>query len=203
MEFVKATVTIRGTSPYAQSRMHDTPKLPGEAADAHEERTWMERMHVKILNRGKPSERRTVVIPAASINQAMAAAAKFLNKKIPGQRNSTWTKHFVAGLAVVNDIDLEQRPEDCRRQKINANSDGIRGSGKRVTRSFPTFDDWEVTFDVMVFDPIITEDIFTEVLNAAGLFVGIGQFRPENLGTNGRWEVIQIKWEDNRQSEAA
>lgn len=198
MNVTKAVVTLRSTAPYTQSRKHDTEKLEGESANAHEERTWKERMHVRIINKGKPNERRTVVMPASGMNQSIAAAAKFLNKKIEGQRNSTWTKHFVAGVAVLQDIDLHLDPDDCIRRTINANADGVRGSGKRVTRHFPQFMEWEATFEVMVLDPLITEAIFTEVLEAAGLFVGVGQHRPEQLGTNGRWEVIKIDWQDAR-----
>lgn len=198
MNVTKAIIKLHSSSPYAQSRKHDTPKMEGESANAHEERTWKERMHVKTINRGKANERTTVVIPASGMNQAIAAAAKFLNRKIEGQRNSTWTKHFVAGIAVLQDIDLNISPNDCRRQAINAHANGVRGSGTRVTRFFPTFDEWEATFEVMVLDPLITESIFTEVLEAAGLFVGVGQFRPEQLGTNGRWEVYSIDWQDAR-----
>jgi hypothetical protein len=198
MNLTTAVVTLRSSSPYSQSRKHDTPKLEGESANAHEERTWKERMHVRTFNKGKPTERKTVVMPASGMNQAIAAAAKFLNKKIGGQGNSTWTKHFVAGIAVLADIDLNINPDDCRRQAINAHANGVRGSGTRVTRFFPTFDEWEATFEVMVLDPLITEAIFSEVLEAAGLFVGVGQHRPEQLGTNGRWEVVSIDWQDAR-----
>jgi hypothetical protein len=198
MNLTKAVVTLRSTAPYSQSRKHDSAKLEGESANAHEERTWKERMHVRTFNKGKPTERRSVVIPASGFNQTLAAAAKFLNKKIEGQRNSTWTKHFVAGIAVLADVDLHISPDDCRRQAINAHATGVRGSGTRVTRFFPTFDEWEATFEVMVLDPLITEAIFTEVIEAAGLFVGVGQHRPEQLGTNGRWELVKIDWQDAR-----
>ena len=198
MHVTTALVTLRSTSPYSQSRKHDTDKIEGEGPDAHEKRTWKERMHVRVFNRGKANERISVVMPAAGINQALASAAKFLNRKIEGQRNATWTKHFVAGVAVTKDIDLKIKPEECRCQSINAHANGVRGSGTRVTRYFPTFDEWEATFEVMVLDPLITESIFTEVLEAAGLFVGIGQHRPEQLGTNGRWEVVNVDWQDSR-----
>src|SRR4051812_42359491 len=124
MNITKAIVTLASSSPYSQSRKHDTPKLEGESANAHEERTWRERMHVRTFNKGKANQRDSVVMPASGMNQAIAAAAKFLNKKIEGQRNSTWTKHFVAGIAVLADIDLNINPSECRRQTINAHANG-------------------------------------------------------------------------------
>ena len=201
MIMTKAVVHLRSSAPYSQSQKHNEPKLEGESPDAYERRTWENKMHVRTFNKGKPSERRSVVIPASAMSQAIAAAAKFLNKKIPGQKNATWTKHFVAGVAILADIDLNIDPATRRCQEINAHSNGVRGSGSRVTKLIPTFDEWEASFEVIVFDPIITEGIFTEVIEAAGLFVGIGQHRPECLGTNGRWEVDSIEWIDARQSQ--
>lgn len=195
----KAVVTLNGTAPYSQSRKHDLEKLEGESSAAYEERTWTERMHVQVFNKGKPTERRSVVIPASGMNQALAAAAKFLNRKIEGQRNTTWTKHFEAGIAVSENISLNIDPSERRRVAIPAHATGVRGSGTRVTRSFPTFDEWSATFDVIILDPLITESIFAEVVEAAGLFIGIGQYRPQNLGTNGRWEIVSIDWQDPRE----
>lgn len=199
MDLTRAVVTLNSTSPYSQSRKHDTQKLEGESPDAHEKRTWMERMHVKTKTAKDGTKVKTVVIPAAGVSQAVAAAAKYLNRKIEGQRNSTWTKHFVAGVAILEDLDINQAPDTCRRQMINAHANGVRDSGTRVTRYFPTFDEWTATFEVVIFDPLITESIFTEVFEAAGLFVGVGQFRPQNGGTNGRWMVDKVVWNDARQ----
>jgi hypothetical protein len=33
----------------------------------------------------------------------------------------------------------------------------------------------------------------------AGMFIGIGRFRPEKGGTNGRFKIASIEWTDNRQ----
>jgi hypothetical protein len=57
---------------------------------------------------------------------------------------------------------------------------------------------WAATFDVIVLDPIISAEIFEEMLTMAGMFIGIGRFRPEKGGTNGRFRVESIKWTDNR-----
>jgi hypothetical protein len=58
---------------------------------------------------------------------------------------------------------------------------------------------WSATFDVIILDPIISEDIFREMLTMAGMFIGVGRFRPEKGGTNGRFKIEEIKWQDNRQ----
>jgi hypothetical protein len=37
------------------------------------------------------------------------------------------------------------------------------------------------------------------MLTMAGMFIGIGRFRPEKGGTNGRFKIESIDWQDNRQ----
>jgi hypothetical protein len=51
---------------------------------------------------------------------------------------------------------------------------------------------------VFILDPIITEDVFREMVEIAGMFIGIGRFRPEKGGTNGRFRIKSLVWTDNR-----
>ncbi len=188
-----ARVTISGITPLSQSRQHDEPKLDGERPDDYDKRTW--RSKLNVANRdGKP----TVVIPAHGLHQAIAAAAKYSKRQIPGQGKATWTAKFTAGITLLEDPALNIDPATVDAVTISANADGIRGSGKRVPRKFPVIPQWSATFDVVILDPIITEEVFREMLAAAGMFVGIGRFRPEKGGTNGRFRVDSVQWSDNR-----
>jgi len=189
-----ATLTIQGLTPYSQSFKHDEPKLEGESLDAYDARTWRAK-----LNTAKRGGLSTVVIPAHGLHQSIAAAAKYSKRQIPGQGKATWTAKFLSGISMLEDPALNINPEDVPSITINANADGVRGSGKRVTRRFPIMNDWSATFDVYILDPIITEDVFREMVDIAGLFIGIGRFRPEKGGTNGRFKIERLIWQDNRQ----
>ena len=187
-----ATVTIEGISPLSQSRQHDEPKLEGETPDLYDIRTWREKLNVSAIT-GR------VILPAHGIHQAIASAARYSGKQIPGQGKKTWTAKFTTGIAILSEVETNLKPEDAQMIVISANTDGIRGSGRRVPRRFPIFYSWSATFEVYILDPIITEAVFREMLELAGMFVGIGRFRPENGGQNGRWRVADIRWQDNRQ----
>lgn len=187
-----ATVTIVGVSSLSQSKQHDDPKLEGEGPNEYDARTWRSKLNVN-------PKTGTVVIPAHGMHQAIIAAAKYSGEQIPGQGKKTWTAKFTTGLAFVTDPDTGLKPEDAVQVVISANTDGVRGSGKRVLRRFPMFTEWSATFDVYILDPIITEAQFRKILEVAGMFIGIGRFRPEKGGTNGRWRVEKIVWQDNRQ----
>jgi len=188
-----ATVRITGITPLSQSRQHDEPKLEGERPDDYDKRTWRSKLNVSERD-GK----QTVVIPAHGLHQAIASAAKYSKRQIPGQGKATWTAKFTAGITLLEDPALNIDPATVDAVTISANADGIRGSGKRVPRKFPVMPKWSATFDVIVLDPIISAEIFEEMLTMAGMFIGIGRFRPEKGGTNGRFRVESIKWTDNR-----
>jgi hypothetical protein len=196
MQVSIATLTIRGISPYSQSRQHDEPMLEGESRDDYDKRTWPAKLNVSTVSG-------TVIIPAHGFHQALIAAAKYTGKQIPGQGKKTWTAKFTTGLALLSDIDTGIDPATVPSITISANADGVRGSGKRVPRRFPQMPEWRATFDVHILDPIITEAIFREMVDVAGMFIGIGRFRPEKGGTNGRFRIEALKWQDNRRPLAA
>lgn len=188
-----ATVTITGMTPYSQSHQHDEPKLEGESHEAYDVRTWRSKLNTA------DRDGHTVVIPAHGFHQAIAAAAKYSKRQIPGQGKATWTKKFESGISLLEDPSLGVDPASVQCITISANADGVRGSGKRVTRRFPIVNEWQTTFDVYILDPIITEDVFREMLEITGMFIGLGRFRPEKGGGNGRFKITALKWADNRQ----
>lgn len=181
-----ATIKITSASPLTQSRKHDAPKLEKELADAYEQRTWKMKAHVNTEGQ--------VEIPAFSIKCAVTAAAKYMGDQIPGKGKSTWTKKFQCGLLIPANPVTDKTAADITPVTINANSDGVRGSGKRVFRTFPQLLKWSATFDVLICDEIITREVLERYLTAAGQFIGIGQYRPENGGTNGRFSVEIVRF---------
>lgn len=190
-----ATITITGIAPLSQSRQHDEPKLEGENHEDYDKRTWRHKLSVAEVD-----GRQTVVLPAHGIHQAMINAAKYCKRQIPGQGKATWTKKFESGISILENPALNIDPETVPVVTISANADGVRGSGKRVPRRFPVMaPGWEATFDVWILDPIITEEVFREMAEIAGMFIGLGRFRPEKGGTNGRFKVSKLAWQDNRQ----
>jgi hypothetical protein len=185
-----ATVVIEGTTPYSQSRMHDTPKQEKERPDDYEQRTWREKSSADADG--------TIVIPAMALKQALDTVAKRLGEQIPGKGKSTYTKHFTGGVMCTGDVRLEGWMKDTVPSvTINANSDGVRGSGKRVKHTFPQIPaGWQGTAEFVVLDNTVTNEVFERHINEAGRFTGIGRFRPENGGLNGRFVIKSIKWSE-------
>ena len=186
-----ATLTIEGITPLSHSRQHDEPMLEGENRDAYDQRTWRSKLNTNDAG--------MVTIPAHGLMQCVTSAARYSKRQIPGQGKATWTKKFEAGIAILEDPVTNVIAADVQPVTISANADGVRGSGKRVPRRFPIMPKWQFTVDIYVLDPIITQEILREMFEIAGMFVGIGRFRPEKGGTNGRFRIAALKWQDNRQ----
>ncbi len=190
-----AVVTLKSLSPYSQSRQHADEKEHKETHDAYEKRTWRSKAHATPDGH--------MFIPPTAFTQGMAAAAKFNPRKIEGRGKSTYTKHFRSGLMVTEGPVLDELVADVPGEWINANSDGVRGSGKRVQRCFPTIQSWGATVTFYVLDDTITADVFADTLREFGQFIGIGRFRPENGGFYGRFEAMRIAWEGAAADELA
>jgi hypothetical protein len=178
--------SIEGLSPYSPSRAHETPALDKETKDAYEDRTWREKGHYAADGR--------LYIPPMAFKQSLDIAAKMLGRQIPGKGKATYTKFFLSGVLCMDPVMLQATRETVACERIHANADGVRGSGKRVWRKFPRVDEWSsvVTFHVVAAE--LTKDVFEEALEQSGAFVGIGRFRPQNGGFFGRFAVTGTKW---------
>lgn len=187
MKVCKAT--IKSVTPFSASRQHDLPKLEKERADEYEARTWREKLRFDASG--------NAFAPAIAFKMALDSAAKFLSIQVPGKGKATFTKHFLSGVLCASDLPLGVTRDTVGSVTISANADGVRGSGKRVKRTFPLVPEWGGELEFYVLDDTISKDIFERVLKETGRFIGIGQYRPQQGGTNGRFEVVKTAWSES------
>lgn len=189
-----ARAQLESIAPYSQSRFYamENPKLSRssgsttESGADYEERTWRDRVHV--------NEAGNIVIPPMAFKNCIAEIAKYLGVQIPGKGKSTYTKHFEAGVMVLEGLTLPETKATVEGEWLHVPSDGRRGGPKRVPKCFPVIRKWsgDVTFHVL--DDVITADVFEQHLRDAGNFIGIGRFRPRNNGYYGRFKVNKVAW---------
>lgn len=180
--------TLASVSPYSQSRHYtDPPKNEKESARDYEARTWQNRCHVG--DDGK------IFIPPMAFKNCLSEAAKYLGIQIPGKGKERYTKHFEAGILVLEALVLSVKKTDVKGEWLFVPADGKRGGGKRVEKCFPLIHEWEgeVTFHIL--DETITNKVFEQHLREAGNFIGIGRFRPRNNGFYGRFKIVKLEWQ--------
>jgi hypothetical protein len=176
---------LKSKSPYSQSRHYTADKLEKEQPADYERRTWRNRMHV--------SDDGEVFIPPMAIKNCLQDAAKFLSIQIPGKGKATYTKHFEAGVLVVDELMLGINANDVAGEELFVPSDGRPGGGKRVLKVFPLIPKWEAEATIHVVDETITEDVLKRHLDEAGTLIGMGRFRPRKRGFYGRFDVVSLK----------
>jgi hypothetical protein len=181
-----ARCNLVSMSPYSQSKYIREKKTRDETHEDFEKRSWPERCHW--------TEDGHVFIPATCFKNALAEAAKYKSIQIPGKGKSTYTKHFEAGVMVLEGLELPVTRETLQHEWLHVPSDGRRGGTTRVEKCFPLFMHWEGEVEFLIFDEIITREVFEEHLSDAGKFIGIGRFRPRNNGTYGRFRVESLTW---------
>lgn len=181
-----AIAELASATPLYMSKPHNVPKEDKESHDAHEKRTWREKLHY--------NEEEYVILPAVAFQHNIQAAAKYLSLKIPEQGQKTYTAKFKAGIMVADDLVTTIKKEDVKPHEIFVNADGVRGSGKRVWKTFPRIPEWSGTVTYYILDEVITEEYFRTHLEAAGKFIGMLSFRPQNGGSYGRFSVESVDW---------
>lgn len=183
----RAIVSIKGTAPLSQSKQHQAEWLDGESNEDFDKRTWREKCNY--------DDGGIVFVPAMAFKQAMDTAAKRLAIADPDNKRANLTKYFVSDVICENNLSLGVRKEDMPSIRISANVDGVRGSGKRVPRTLPQIQEWAGQTSFLIMEEKIKPEIFQKVLVTAGRSIGVGQFRPEKGGLNGRFEISKIKFE--------
>ena len=178
---------IVGVAPISFSAPVQSIKATGESHDAFEERTWRERLHVN--GDGE------VFIPPTALKNCLADVAKYLSETVPGKGKSTYTKHFEAGILITDPLMLGVQGKDVEGERLFVPSDGRRGGGSRVWKTFPVIREWKTKATIYVLDPILMDkpEKIEEYLVHAGKFIGMGRFRPRNNGFYGRFNIEGFK----------
>ena len=177
--------TLKSAAKVAFSKATGIEKDSNEGYSEWEERIWREKTHINISG--------NVMIPPQMFKSALGLAVKYLNIKIPGERSATYSKNFAGGVVVEDGIDLGITRDELEGYWLSVPSDGKPGGSSRVNKKFPFVSKWEGDLNVLILDPKITTEVFERVLVAAGLFIGIGFWRPAKGGSNGRFEVVSVE----------
>ena len=183
-----ATAHLESMSPYGQNGYFVIEKKSGETADKAEKRLWRERCHADADG--------NVFIPAMAFKKCLEGAGRYVKLKVGGGRGQeTFTKHFESGIIIQDNIPL-----GIKKDKIEGHWQLVPASGEknrpgpRVEKCFPFVQSWNVKVPFWIIDDFITEEALRVHLEAAGLHIGIGAWRPERGGLWGRFLVKKIEW---------
>lgn len=184
----KCNVTIKGISPYSPSK--PIAEKPKEYSHKEwEEMQWRNKAHVDERT-GK------VFVPFMSFKKALTSSAKLTIRKVSGKGNKTFSSIVQAGIMIDTPLMLDITRDDLIPESFLCSATGDpTGKGSRVMRTFPRIDDWGGLLTFHIFQEDLSKDVFEEYLEEAGMMIGVGRFRPENGGVNGRFQIQKTEWE--------
>ena len=188
MSIRQFTCTLRSSSTYSQSNYFTTPKSLKTKHDEYDASNWRE--HAHVVSDGPCAGQ--VFIPAQQFKNCLVDAAKYLGMKIVGKGQSTYTKHFKAGVQVLGDLVLPIKVGDLEHEGVMCAADGVTGSATKVLRRFPIIKSWSGQVVYLVADDTIDEATFLTHLGHAGQLIGIGRWRPINNGKYGKYLVDDV-----------
>lgn len=178
---------LKSQSAFGFNRPYQVEKLNKESHDDFDKRTWRERCHYD------PTTRK-VFIPPMAFKKTLEETAKYLGVQIKGKGKATYTKHFMAGILCMKPLELPITVDQVPSEVIFVPTDGKPGGkSPRVHKTFPVLHDWSGKLEITVLDETITKDVLYEHLVQAGIFVGVGRFRPIKGGYYGRFNVVSLK----------
>lgn len=122
-----------------------------------------------------------ICIPPTGIKKAMLTASSLLKLPTGARKGQLRQSIFVDGQSI-----------PIKFESMQPRLDMVRTSGMNRTpdvRFRPQFDNWSATFVLSYSVDIISLDLVLNLLERAGDGVGIGEWRPEKDGTNGRFKI--------------
>jgi hypothetical protein len=178
MQIDSFEVTISGISPLLVNRFHEDAQAEatsGVHSRARDPQTPDEDAESRLYRLPEGQN----YFPAENLRQSMITAAG--RHKIGRRGAST---DAAAALSIEPDamVLVGEWHTDSRAVVIPS----TKG---RILRHRPMFDKWEISFNVLVVSSMFDVTLARRVLDDAGLFVGLGDFRPQKKGPFGRFQV--------------
>lgn len=189
LERSRITLTIVGTTPLlchnfddASASTMEGPKVAKKLRKARDFEEEYGRSLYWISPRPKTFTEQAIRrgrfgFPAGAIAQAMVAAAPYMGGGLD-------SKTARAALRVTDDL-----PEIITGRPTHVRHVVRLETGVAMTRHRAQFNEWSIRFNVDFASNIMTTEQVVNLCNAAGFYMGIGDWRPQRGGTKGMFEV--------------
>jgi len=124
-----------------------------------------------------------IYTPSTHIYGALIDAAK--NFQIVGKKKATYSKIFGSSITIEPDeiLHKKQKVETFSISAVNPNTRG------RMMVHRPMMKEWELEFSVIFNEEDIPSEVLHDVINWAGQYSGIGDWRPNKKGKYGKFIV--------------
>jgi hypothetical protein len=170
----KLQVKIKGTSPLLMNR------FPLEPVAGLAKMLDVEQAEIAAY-RNKSGE---LFIPGVNMQRALISGAKFSK----GKGRASLANVAAACLLIAQ----EELPLGCKKFTVDSRAVVIPSTKGRIVRHRPRLDAWALSFELEYDPELLSYEQVATVVSDTGRRVGLGDFRPENKGPFGRFEILEI-----------
>lgn len=189
----KISVRIEGKTPLLMHRFTDSEQL--KATNGNRSST--------IGDRGTPKEQAEeslytneegiIIIPQPNIYRTIVDAGKFFKN---GKSKVTTQKSSLIPSALSMDQTYYELEHD-EPWTVDTRPIRIPSTGGRILRHRPCFNVWALEFEFDLNEEMLGENLIRDIIDMAGIAIGLGDFRPDCKGPFGKFVVT--KWEEAKE----
>jgi len=172
-------VAIRGVTPLLQHR------FATEDCGKKKKRSGEEKRDDEVEKALYRNSDWVICQPARHIECAMIQAAKMF--KVDGKGKKT----FKSLVGATVEVHPELIPHKF--QKYTVEESAVKIGPARILRRRPKFDPWELHFQIKTIDEQLPIETLKDILDTAGVYCGLGDYRPGTCGKFGRFAVIKFE----------
>ena len=125
-------------------------------------------------------------IPSIMLTRSFVEAAKNFYEE--GRGKKTYKNIFGGGLVFIKEDKIPLKTKTGWKPFKTY----VRVQRNRVLRVRPQIDDWSLEFTLCV-DESVSPQVVKQVIEYAGVYCGLGDFRPQCSGPYGRFKVEEFK----------
>ena len=177
----KVKVTIQGTTPILFNRFRDV------AIEGKSKRRTGAMVESEIEDKLYKDKDGNTYIPSVYLKNCIVEASKQF--KIVGKGKSTYSK-IVASTVDVEPFAIILDAEKYDIFRISAVNPMTKG---RMMTERPKYDKWSASFELILNDEQVDVTVINEILESAGKYVGIGDWRPQTKGMFGKFMITSFK----------
>ncbi len=183
-------VTIQGKTPLLLNRFGDEEQMGATegtraavATSNGDSPRDIAESKLYIGANGKP------MVPGPNVFRAIIDAGTYF--KVGRQKVTTQKSSLIPSCVAVEEIEVPIRHKDP--WDVDTRPVRIPATGGRILRHRPCFQDWELSWTLLLDQSVMTKKFLREILDKCGNAIGIGDFRPACKGPYGKFSVTLWK----------
>ena len=124
--------------------------------------------------------------PVTGFKEATAGAARFYDKSV----SITALRQFLFFKGIVTKLDRQMLVEIFGEPEMQEDVVRLSGPSRSADLRYrPVFHDWSATLNVSYFKPSIDRTSVLSLIDAGGMAIGVGEWRPERKGVCGTYRI--------------